>query len=190
MSIGRGTRVGAYEFLEPLGSGGMGSVYRARDLRLERLVAVKIVAEDVTPQLDHRERFRREAQSLATLNHPNIAHIYGVEDTEYGVAIVIELVEGPTLAEMLSTGPLAAGRLAVIAEQLTSALCHASGRVLFIAISNRQKISSARGRHSQGPRLWARKAPSHHRRYGQHADAVDSWHSAWRDRRHAWLHVA
>jgi serine/threonine-protein kinase len=101
MALSTGTRVGAYEILTLIGSGGMGEVYRARDSKLGRDVAVKVLLPAFANDPDRLARFSREAQVLASLNHPNIAHIHGLEDTGDTRAIVMELVEGPTLAERL-----------------------------------------------------------------------------------------
>jgi eukaryotic-like serine/threonine-protein kinase len=102
MALATGTRLASYEILSPLGAGGMGEVYRARDTKLGRDVAVKVLPAAFAQDADRMARFAREAQVLASLNHPNIAVIYGLEDR----AIVMELVEGPTLADRLTTGAL------------------------------------------------------------------------------------
>ena len=101
MPLTTGTRLGQYEIVGPLGAGGMGEVYRARDTKLNRDVAVKVLPEAVASDRERLARFAREAQALAALNHPNIATIYGVEDGATQ-AIVMELVEGVTLAELMS----------------------------------------------------------------------------------------
>src|SRR6202171_233561 len=93
MPLAGGTRVGSYEILGPLRAGGMGEVYRARDAKLNRDVAVKVLPEAFAADPDRMARFTREAQVLASLNHPNIAAIYGIEDH----AIIMELVEGEDL---------------------------------------------------------------------------------------------
>jgi eukaryotic-like serine/threonine-protein kinase len=103
MALTTGTRFGQYEILGPLGAGGMGEVYRARDTKLSRDVAIKVLPETVANDQERLGRFAREAQALAALNHPNIATIYGVEDGATQ-AIVMELVEGVTLAELMSGG--------------------------------------------------------------------------------------
>src|SRR5712664_3686745 len=97
MPLSAGTRLGPYEILAPIGAGGMGEVYRARDTRLKRDVAIKVLPQIFANDPNRMARFQREAEVLASLNHPNIAHIYGVEER----ALVMELVEGETLA-----GPL------------------------------------------------------------------------------------
>src|SRR6266571_2606670 len=106
MTITPGTRIGPYEVTSPLGEGGMGVVYRARDTQLQRDVAVKLLPDHFANDPDRLSRFQREAQLLASLNHPNIAQIYGLEQTSGSGCIVMELVEGETLAEQLKRGPI------------------------------------------------------------------------------------
>src|SRR5215831_7896420 len=103
MTIAAGTRLGPYEILAPIGAGGMGEVYRAHDTKLNRDVALKFLSEAWATDSDRLARFTREAQALAHLNHPNIAHVYGFEDTSSLRAIVMELVDGPTLAVVLAS---------------------------------------------------------------------------------------
>ena len=102
MALQQGTRLGAYEIMSPLGTGGMGEVYRARDTKLQRDVALKILPETMARDAQRMARFEREAQVLASLNHPNIAAIYGLEDSKDVRALVMELVEGQTLGERIS----------------------------------------------------------------------------------------
>jgi len=99
MAIQVGQRLGPCEILSAIGAGGMGEVYRARDGRLNRDVALKVLPEIFATDPDRMARFEREARVLGALNHPNIAAIYGVEESGSGRALVMELVEGPTLAE-------------------------------------------------------------------------------------------
>jgi serine/threonine protein kinase len=106
MTLGAGTKLGPYEILSALGAGGMGEVYRARDMKLNREVALKILPQAFAADPQRMARFQREAQVLASLNHPNIAAIYGLEESDGVRALVMELVEGPTLAELLETGKL------------------------------------------------------------------------------------
>jgi eukaryotic-like serine/threonine-protein kinase len=101
MTIATGTRVGPYEIAAQIGAGGMGEVYRARDARLNRDVALKVLPEAFALDTDRLARFKREAQLLASLNHPNIAAIYGFEDSGSVQALVLELVEGETLDEQI-----------------------------------------------------------------------------------------
>src|ERR1700689_4093630 len=101
MSLTPGTKLGPYEIVSPLGAGGMGEVYRARDKNLGRDVAIKILPEQFAQDQQRMSRFEREAQLLAALNHPHIAHIYGFEDSNGAHALVMELVEGPTLPERI-----------------------------------------------------------------------------------------
>lgn len=128
MSIPRGTRVGTYEIVGLLGTGGMGEVYRAHDTRLGRDVAIKILASLVVEDPILLARIEREARLLASLNHPSIATIYGVEDWQGTLAVVMELVEGETLAVKLLAGPIPPAEVARIAKQVADALCVAHGR--------------------------------------------------------------
>jgi eukaryotic-like serine/threonine-protein kinase len=102
MNLSSGARLGVYEITAPLGAGGMGEVYKARDTRLQRSVAIKILPSNFAADPERLARFEREAQVLASLNHPNIAHIYGVEETGGALALVMELVDGPTLAAVIA----------------------------------------------------------------------------------------
>src|SRR5882672_11859096 len=106
MPLSSGTQFGPYEITALLGAGGMGEVYRARDSKLGRDVALKVLSPALASDADHMARFTREAQVLASLNHPNIAAIYGLEESSGVRALVMELVEGRTLAERISVGPL------------------------------------------------------------------------------------
>src|SRR3970040_2125876 len=101
-----GARLGPYEIVALLGAGGMGEVYRARDPRLGRDVALKVLPEVFSKDAERMARFEREAQILASLSHPNIAILPGLEDSGKTRALVMELVEGPTLAECMAAGPL------------------------------------------------------------------------------------
>src|SRR5213596_3611536 len=103
MTLAAGGKLGPYEILAPLGAGGMGEVYRARDNRLCREVALKVLPAAMANDAERMARFQREAQMLASLNHPNIASIYGLEESGGVRALVMELVEGPTLAERIAT---------------------------------------------------------------------------------------
>jgi len=118
MTLSPGTRLGPYEVLEPIGAGGMGEVYRARDTTLGRDVAIKVLPDDFAADTERLARFRREAQVLASLNHPNIAAIYGTEQN----ALILELVEGPTLAERIAEGPIPLEEALKIARQIAEAL--------------------------------------------------------------------
>jgi serine/threonine protein kinase len=102
MPLTAGARLGAYEILAKLGQGGMGEVYRARDTRLKRDVAIKVLPDAFARDPDRLTRFEREAELLATLNHPNIASVYGFEEAAAVSGIILELVEGPTLPDSFS----------------------------------------------------------------------------------------
>src|SRR5262245_47306187 len=124
-----GGRIGSYEILAPLGVGGMGEVYRARDTKLNRDVAVKVLPELFALDPDRLARFGREAHVLASLNHPNIAAIYGFEEVPSAssgqaplYALVLELVEGPTLADRIARGQVSLDEALPIARQIADAL--------------------------------------------------------------------
>src|SRR5207302_7589546 len=104
MSLRPGVRLGPYEVVAAIGAGGMGEVYRARDTKLNRDVALKILPATFASDPDRLARFHREAQVLASLNHPHIAGIYAFEDSGDVHALVLELVEGPTLADRIAQG--------------------------------------------------------------------------------------
>jgi Tol biopolymer transport system component len=125
MTLTAGVRFGPYVVLSALGAGGMGEVYRARDTRLERDVALKVLPETFMSDQDRLARFQREARVLASLNHPNIAAIYGIEDWNASHALVMELVEGPTLADRIAPGPIAVAEALSIARQIAEALASA-----------------------------------------------------------------
>ncbi len=117
-----GVSLGPYRILDKLGEGGMGEVYRARDTKLDRDVALKVLPASFADDPERLARFEREAKTLASLNHPHIAHIHGFEDTAGVRALVMELVEGPTLAERIAQGPLALDEALPIARQIAEAL--------------------------------------------------------------------
>jgi eukaryotic-like serine/threonine-protein kinase len=117
-----GRQLGSYTIVAPLGAGGMGEVYRARDRKLGRDVAIKILPSHFTADPERRSRFAREARLLATLNHPHIGAIYGLEETGGATALVLELVEGPTLADRLERGRLPIAEARAIARQIAEAL--------------------------------------------------------------------
>jgi eukaryotic-like serine/threonine-protein kinase len=117
-----GTRLGPYQIGDPLGAGGMGEVYRATDTRLKRQVAIKILPAALSADPDRLARFQREAEVLASLNHPNIAAVYGLEEADGVKALVMELVEGPTLADRVAQGPIPVDETLPIAKQIAAAL--------------------------------------------------------------------
>ena len=122
LALTPGTRLGPYEIVNPLGAGGMGEVYRARDAKLNRDVALKILSGTFVNDPNRLARFRREAQVLASLSHPNIAAIYGFEDSGATHALVLELVDGPTLADRIEHGPIALADALPLAKQIAEAL--------------------------------------------------------------------
>src|SRR5436309_12451367 len=128
MSIAPGSRIGSYEVTSQLGEGGMGVVFRARDTKLLRDVALKMLPEHFADDPDRLSRLQREAQLLASVNHPNIAQIYGLEQVGNAGCIVMELVEGETLAEKLKNGPIPLDEALEIAKQIADALAAAHER--------------------------------------------------------------
>src|SRR3989440_12643211 len=122
MDLTIGTQLGSHEITALLGRGGMGEVYRARDLKLKRDVAIKILPKEFSQDADRVSRFQREAQVLASLNHPNIAAIYDLQEADGSRYLVLELVEGETLAERIARGPIAAGEALEIAKNICEAL--------------------------------------------------------------------
>jgi serine/threonine protein kinase len=117
-----GKTFGHYEILSAIGKGGMGEVWKARDTQLGREVAIKTLPDDVASDPERLARFRREAELLASLNHPNIATIHGLEESGGIKALVMELVDGPTLADRIEQGPIPVDEALSIARQITEAV--------------------------------------------------------------------
>ena len=122
MPLNPGTTLGPYSVAAQIGAGGMGEVYQARDTKLDRDVALKVLPEAFTSDPDRLARFEREAKVLASLNRPNIASIYGLEEAGGIKALVLELVEGPTLADRIAEGPIPVDEAPPIAKQIAEAL--------------------------------------------------------------------
>ncbi len=122
MSLQPGTRLGPYAITAQIGVGGMGEVYRATDTKLKREVAIKVLPSHVAADPERLARFQREAEVLASLNHPNIAQIHGLEESEGIKALVMELVEGPTLADRIAQGAIPVDEALPIAKQIAEAL--------------------------------------------------------------------
>jgi serine/threonine protein kinase len=128
MAVTPGTRIGPYEVIALLGTGGMGEVYRASDPRLGREVAIKVLPEATRASSESGSRFEREARLLASINHPNIATIHGLEDVDGSSAIVMELVDGPSLADLIAQGPLSVAETARLAGQIADGMSGAHAR--------------------------------------------------------------
>src|SRR5438132_10779529 len=109
MTITPGTQLGPYEIIAPLGAGGMGEVYRARDTRLDRIVAIKVLPDDLASNTELRQRFEREARAVSSLNHTHICTLHDVGHQDGVDYLVMELIEGESLADRLSKGPLPSG---------------------------------------------------------------------------------
>ena len=122
MSLDPGHKLAHYEILEPIGKGGMGEVYRAKDGKLGRDVAIKVLPDEFAQDEERLRRFQREAKVLASLNHPNIASIYGLEQSGETHYLVLELVPGETLAERIARGPIPPKRLSKSPLQIAEAL--------------------------------------------------------------------
>ncbi len=122
MTLSDGGRLGTYEILRPIGAGGMGEVYRARDPRLDRDVALKILPDSFARDPERVLRFQREAKLLASLDHPNIASIHGFEEADGERFLVLELVEGETLAQQLKAGPRPIDDALAVCAQIAKAL--------------------------------------------------------------------
>ena len=122
MALTPGARLGPYEVAAQIGVGGMGEVYQATDTNLKRQVAIKVLPEALAADPDRLARFQREAEVLAALNHPHIAHIHGLERSNGMTALVMKLVEGPTLADRISEGAIPVDEALPIAKQIAEAL--------------------------------------------------------------------
>ena len=122
MPLTAGTRLGPYEIVAPLGAGGMGEVYRALDTRLDRIVAIKSLPQAFSGDVERLARFEREAKLLASLNHPNIAAIYGLEEVAGTPYLVLEFVDGETLGSRVARGALSTREVLEIGGQIASAI--------------------------------------------------------------------
>ena len=131
MAIAAGTKLGPYEIESPIGAGGMGEVYRARDTRLDRTVAVKVLPEHLSKDPALRERFEREARAVSSLNHPNICTLHDVGEHDGIYFLVMEYLEGETLSDRLKKGALPLDQALVYAAQIADALdkAHRAGMV-------------------------------------------------------------
>ncbi len=127
MTLGAGTKLGPYEILAPIGAGGMGEVYRAKDPRLGREVAIKVLPAAFSQDADRLKRFEQEARSASALNHPNIVTIHEIGTANGSSYIAMELVDGPSLRELLAAGPLPTRKLLDVTVQIAEALAKAHG---------------------------------------------------------------
>src|SRR5919109_1426931 len=125
MALTSGTKLGPYEIVAPTGAGGMGEVYRARDTRLDRIVAIKILPEALAADPQFRERFDREARAISQLDHPHICALYDVGEHDGTAYLVMQYLEGETLAERLQKGPLPVPQALEYATQIADALARA-----------------------------------------------------------------
>jgi eukaryotic-like serine/threonine-protein kinase len=125
LSLVPGTRLGVYAVIAQIGQGGMGQVWRAQDTKLNRAVALKVLPDVFAADADRLMRFTREAQTLASLNHPNIAHLHGLEESGGVRALVMELVEGDDLSQRIAHGAMPLDEILPIAKQIADALAAA-----------------------------------------------------------------
>ena len=142
MPLSPGTRLGPYEILSALGAGGMGEVYRATDTKLKRQVAVKILPPSLAADSDRLARFQREAEVLASLNHPHIAAIYGLEDADGVKALVMELVEGEDLSQRIARGAIPLDEALPMPSRSRRRWRRRTSKGSFTAISNPRTSSS------------------------------------------------
>ncbi len=208
MALEVGSRLGHYDVTALIGEGGMGQVYQATDTKLNRQVALKILPEAFATDPDRLARFQREAQVLASLNHPGIAAIYGIEESDDTRALVLELVEGPTLADRIAQGPIPVDEALPIAKQIAEALeaAHEAG---VIHRDLKPAHQASRRRKRQGSGLWlgegarddTRRPPQsvgdtdcsryadgrHHGHGGVHVSGAGSWEAGRQARRHLGL---
>src|SRR5437773_6099661 len=152
MPLTIGTQVGSHEITALLGKGGMGEVYRARDTKLKREVAIKVLPDEFSRDADRVSRFQREAEVLASLNHPNIAAIYDLQEAHGSRYLVLELVEGETLAERIARGPIPVEEALDIPPEVTpprqSCLgenheCRGLSRLLPLSRSHQSRLSTS-----------------------------------------------
>ena len=199
LSLRPGTRLGPYEITAQIGAGGMGEVVRATDTNLKRDVAIKVLPEAVATDPERLARFQREAEVLASLNHPNIAAIYGLEKSDGIAALVMELVEGPTLADRIAQATdLRLDEALPIAKQIAEALEAAHEQGIIHRDLKPANIKVAARRHGEGARLRAReaRAPGRRGRPRRACTAVADDHVArdddrrGRDPGHRRVHVA
>lgn len=136
MSLSTGTRLGAFEILAPIGAGGMGEVYKAKDTRLDRIVAIKVLPEHLAQNPERKQRFEREAKAISQLNHPHICTLYDI-DCDNGIDfLVMEYIEGQTLAERLKKGALLSTRRSSTAARLQTVWTRRTAPASFTETSN------------------------------------------------------
>ena len=156
-TLSPGTRFGIYEILQQLGAGGMGEVYRAKDTRLNREVAIKTLSLDRLSQPEALARLEKEARSACALNHPNIVTIYELGQVNGTRYIAMELVDGETVREMLSSGPIPFRKAVTIAAQIADALAKAHEIGIVHRDLKPENLMVSGGRHGQGAGLWSGK---------------------------------
>ena len=190
MPLTAGTKLGTYEIVAPLGVGGMGEVYRAKDLELGRDVAIKVLRKEIASEPDALKRFEREARTASALNHPNITTIHHIGEHEGTRYIAMELVEGKTLRELLSEGPLATKKTLDVRDAGCRGPGQGSRRRHRPPGSEARELDGNRGRARKNPGLWTRQAdPAGLRGRPRDGDGDES-HTARNDSRDRAVHVA
>ena len=157
MRLAAGTNLGSYEILAPLGAGAMGEVYRARDRRLDREVALKVLPEALASSLERLTRFEREAKTVAALNHPNIVVLHSIEEAAGTRFLTMELVEGRNLGELITPGGLAPGSLLDLVIPLADALVAAHEKGI---VHRDLKPGNVMVTRENGSRCWTSVWPS------------------------------
>src|SRR5262249_23179806 len=180
MALTIGTQLGSHEITGLLGKGGMGEVYRARDLKLKREVAIKILPEEFARDADRVSRFHREAEVLASLNHPNIAGIHDLQESDGLRYLILELVEGVTLAIRIGHGPIPVDEALAIAKQICEALEAAHEKGIIHRDLKPANVKITPDGKGEGPRLWPRKGDGE---YSCQFNAVEFTDDAERDDR-------
>jgi eukaryotic-like serine/threonine-protein kinase len=154
MTLRSGTQLGPYEIQSQLGAGGMGEVYRARDIRLNRTVAIKILAAHLSSSPELKQRFEREARALSSLNHPNICHLYDIGSQDGTDYLVMEFLEGETLADRVHKGALPLHEIAKIGAEVADALQVHTRPASCIGTSNRETSCSPEPQRSSWTLGW------------------------------------
>ena len=192
MALEIGTKLGPYEILSPIGAGGMGEVYRAKDTNLLRDVAIKVLPDKVAADAERLQRFKREATTVAALNHPNIVTIHGIEESSGHHYIAMELVEGESLDRLIPTAGMPLARIFDIAIPLADALAVAHDKGIVHTRPQAGQRHGDQGWSRQGAGLWARQADDGGcgRRVSPRSYDFRSADGTRRGHRHDSLHVA
>ena len=174
MALASGTKLGPYEILNPLGAGGMGEVYRAKDTRLDRTVAIKVLPSHLSSDPELKQRMEREAKAISALQHPNICTLYDIGTQDGTDFLVMEYLEGQTLAERLEKGPLPVEQVLKIGTEIAQALDKAHQQGIIHRDLKPANIMLTKSRR-KADGLWSGKAQNLHRGGGRRS--VHAFHS-------------